>query len=197
MSFSFFAATLYHTSLVPFILSSGRSGGPFSLLKNLYLWRTKKGEKGKQWGQTISFLPGVTHLLFRALSVRGDLHHWKSDSDRLKRMHIHQMNPPPPLNSDWRISTSRQGPQLPQLQYFPLFWEALFSSPFWKAVGVLHRNTVLTGAVPQVCMSWKPTAWSAIVEGLLPLACLLLSLMCVGCNAIVLLITKGPLFAFD
>ena len=37
MSFSFFAATLYHTSLVPFILSPGKSGGPFSLLKNLYL----------------------------------------------------------------------------------------------------------------------------------------------------------------
>lgn len=73
MSFSFFAATLYHTSLVPFILSSGKSGGPFSLLKNLYLWRTKKGGKGKQWGQTISFLPGATHLLFRVLSVRGDL----------------------------------------------------------------------------------------------------------------------------
>lgn len=42
MSFSFFAASLYHTSLVPFILSSGRSEGPFSLLKNLYLWRTKR-----------------------------------------------------------------------------------------------------------------------------------------------------------
>lgn len=83
MSFSFFAATLYHTSLVPFILSSGKSGGPFSLLKNLYLWRTKRGGKGKQWGQTISFLPGATHLLFRVLSVRGDLHRGKWGPDRL------------------------------------------------------------------------------------------------------------------
>jgi hypothetical protein len=48
MSVSLFAATLYHTSLAPFILSSGKRGGPFSLLKKPLFVKNKEGGKGKQ-----------------------------------------------------------------------------------------------------------------------------------------------------
>lgn len=96
MSFSFFAATLYHTSLVPFILSSGKSGGPFSLLKNLYLWRTKRGEKANnEVRQSPSCQESLTCYL-ECYQLGGDLHPGKWGSDRLLGYtHTHTYTPAP------------------------------------------------------------------------------------------------------
>ncbi len=45
MSCSFFPATLYHTSLPPFIFSMGHGRGPFSLLKNPLFVKNKEEAK--------------------------------------------------------------------------------------------------------------------------------------------------------